>query len=473
MKSINWTLFFILFYLVPTAYSEGVVQVWTTTSDLEKKWEPDEITMLGLNQVPAIATIRIHPDQRFQTILGLGSSLEPATCYNLSLLPQDAQEDTIQKIVDPEIGTGMNLMRICIGTPDFTGDPWYTYNDIPDGDTDPDLEHFSIDKDRAYIIPILKLALEKNPDLLFYASPWSPPGWMTSTGDMIGGHLLPEYYEVYANYFVKFIQAYRSEGIPIYAVTIQNEPGVDRSLETDPTWHYPSCHYNGEQEREFIKNHLGPAFKRSRIDTEIWCYDHNFNEDPTADGDDPGISYPRAVMKDSQAARYVDGVAFHGYAGQPEGMTAFHREFPALPIYFTEGSTFGLKGASKIISYLKNFASSYNAWVTLLNDSGKPNNGPFKASRTLITLNSDKESISYHLDYYMYGHFMKFISRGAVRLGSERTEGIDEIAFQNPDGSNVLVLINPNSEARRISVIAGKSKFTRNILPRSIETCIW
>jgi len=296
---------------------------------------------------------------------------------------------------------------------------------------------------------------------------------MTSTGDMIGGHLLPEHYDSYALYFVKFVQAYEAEGVPIHAVTIQNEPGVDRSLEEDPVWHYPSCRYTGEQERDFIKNHLGPAFKEHGIDTEIWTYDHNFNAEPTEDADDPGIAYPRTVLSDPEAAKFVDGVAFHGYAGTPDGMTVFHKEFPQVPLYFTEGSTFGLRGATKIVSYLENFASSYNAWVTLLDENGKPNNGPFEASRTCVTLDSDRDSVTHHFDYYMYGHFMKFIERGAVRIGCEREEKLDSIAFENPDGSLVLILVNAGRASMVCVEDSGKPVLTTEIPSQSIQTLVW
>src|SRR5262249_48955285 len=148
-------------------------------------------------------------------------------------------------------GINLNLMRICIGTSDFTGDPWYSYDDIPAGRTDPELSHFSIAKDRSYILPILKQAIKINPNLQLFASPWSPPGWMKTTGNMIGGGLLPKWYSAYAHYFVKFIKAYEAEGTPIYAVTVQNEPGVDR--EHQPKMRYPSCKWTAEEERDFIK----------------------------------------------------------------------------------------------------------------------------------------------------------------------------------------------------------------------------
>ena len=224
-----------------------------TAPDVIRWWVSSEDLRLQLAEQPALAwrvsaeargqIIDVKPAETFQTMLGLGSSLEPSTCWNLSRMTAADRERTIDRLVNPKIGIGMNLMRICIGTPDFTGDSWYSYDDVPAGQTDQELRHFSIDKDRAYILPVLKLARAGNPELLFFASPWSPPAWMKSGGSLTGGYLLPQWYATYAEYFVKFVRAYETEGIPIHAVTVQNEPGVDRSFEKDPKWHYPSCRW--------------------------------------------------------------------------------------------------------------------------------------------------------------------------------------------------------------------------------------
>jgi len=450
------------------------VQVWVSSEDMKHTLTAGKPLQFVEKRPPSQDTIKIEDSQSYQAILGMGSSLEPTTCYNIALLPSDEQERVIESLVNPTSGIGMNLMRICIGTPDFTGDPWYSYDDMPPGKTDPELQHFSIEKDRRYIIPVLKLALKKNHDLLFFASPWSPPGWMTSTDNMIGGHLLPEYYGVYAQYFVRFIRAYEAEGIPIYAVTIQNEPGVDRSLERNRRWHYPSCRWTGEQERDFIKNHLGPAFRSHQIKTRIWCYDHNFNVGRTRDGDDPGIAYPRTVLRDPDAAQYVDGVAFHGYAGKPDGMSVFHGEFPEAPLYFTEGSAFRTRGALRIISYFRNWASSYNAWVTMIDEKRGPNNGPFRAGRTCITLNTSDLRVAYHFDYYMYGQFMKFVRRGARRIESNETSPtLSNVAFKNPDGTIVLVVANVAGSKERFAVQWRAKVFQTNLEPRSVATFRW
>jgi glucosylceramidase len=453
------------------------VEVWTTTQGLEKRLErqpPLEwIAGRAANPKPGDVTISVDSQQRHQRMLGMGSSLEHASCFNLSQLTPEDRRAAITRLVNPEGGIGMNLMRICIGTPDFTGDPWYSYDDLPAGESDPELQHFSIDKDRRYVIPILQQALAENPELLFFASPWSPPGWMKSSGSLIGGHLLPEHYPAYAQYFVRFLTAYQAAGIPIHAITVQNEPGVDRQYAT-PKWHYPSCRWTAAQERDFIRDHLGPALHSAGLDTKIWCYDHNYNVAATPDGDDPGIAYPRLILQDPAAAAFVDGVAFHGYAGKPAGMSEFAKEFPEVPIYFTEGSMFGISGAEKIVELLTNGASSYNAWVTMIDTDRKPNNGPFQASRTLVMLDNEKTTVDYRLDYYLYGQFMKFIERGAVRIGTAcDNEKLAHVAFQNPAGEIVLVVVNNSRDERGIDVESSEKSTRLNVAPRSVTTLRW
>ncbi len=418
------------------------------------------------------AVVKVDSTTRFQPMLGMGSSLEPSTCWNLSRMAPTDRAQLMERVVNPTNGLGMNLMRLCIGTPDFTGDPWYSYDDQPPCVTDPELKGFSIEKDRRYILPVIQLARQKNPDLLFFASPWSPPGWMKSTGTMIGGHLLPQHYPAYAEYFVRFIQAYAAEGVPIHAVTVQNEPGVDRAKEKDPKWHYPSCHWTAEQERDFIRDHLGPAFRRHGLKTLIWCYDHNYNERGT--GDDPGIAYPRTILADARAAAFVAGVGFHGYVGGPEGMSVFHREFPDRPIYFTEGSVFGINGAVELIERLRNWASSYNAWVTMLDDNGKPNNGPFEASRTMVMLNPETRKPTYHFEYFMSGQFTKFVPRGAQRIASNAGDkAFANVAFRNRDGVITLIVANTTEQPKPFTIEWGGRSLATGLSPKSVATFLW
>jgi len=449
----------------------GEVEFWLTTSDMrEKLARQSDLTFTGSSGTEDC--IRIDDEATFQTILGLGSSLEPTTCSNFWRLAPSEREELMERLVNEEKGIGMNLMRICIGTPDFTGDAWYSYCDLPAGQSDPELNRFSIERDRAYILPVIKLARRKNPALLFFASPWSPPGWMKSNGTMIGGYLLPRWYPVYAQYFVRFVQAYEAEEIPIYAITVQNEPGVDRAREKNPKWHYPSCRWTAEQERDFIRDHLGPALRKAGLRTRIWCYDHNYNL-KSAEGE-PGLEYPRLILGDPKAAAFIDGVAFHGYTGQPSGMSQFHKEYPNKPIHFTEGSVFGIEGATDLIDRLRNWAVSYNAWVMMLDDKGQPNNGPFDAKYATVALNTKTMRPEYLLDYYLYGQFMKFIPRGAVRIESETQGRVpSHVAFRTSEGHFVLVAGNPAEEERRFAITWDKQSCAVRLPAKSVGTWRW
>jgi O-glycosyl hydrolase len=456
----------------PTLAGSDAIRWWVSSADMQQQFQAQPTLDWQAEIAPKGDRIEVNPAVTFQTMLGLGSSLEPSTCSNLWRMSVTERERTIERLVNPNSGIGMNLMRICIGTPDFTGDAWYSYNDLPRGQTDPELKLFSIEKDRAYILPVLRLARQKTPDLLFFASPWSPPGWMKSTGTMVGGQLLPQWYPAYADYFVKFIRAYEAEGVAIHAVTIQNEPGVDRAKSKDPKWFYPSCHWTGEQEREFIRDHLGPAFRRHGLATRIWCYDHNYNTKPR--GDDPGLAYPLKILSDPAAAQFVGGVAFHGYAGEPSGMSVLQHEFPQMTIHFTEGSVFGVRGGIELIEKLRNWASSYNAWVTILDTKGKPNNGPFEASRTIITFDPATGKATEHFDFFLYGHFMRFIHRGAVRVqSSDSSRSLANVAFRNPGGNLVLVLVNAESRDRSLGIKCGDRVASTRLPGRSVATFVW
>ena len=439
------------------ASAEDLAEVWISSLDMGNRLTQKKPLTFVEEKESELPCIWIDPFGSYQSVLGIGSSLEHATCYNLSKLDPAKREEVIERLVNPERGIGMNLMRICIGTSDFVGEPWYSYDYMPEGETDPDLDHFSIDRDRAYVLPVLKTALEKNPNLLFFASPWSPPGWMKNSGSMCGGRLLPEHYAVYAQYLVRFITAYEAEGIPIYAITVQNEPGVT-------TRSYPSCFWNGEQQRDFIKNHLGPALKKSGLATRIWCFDHNFNN----------VEFPQAILSDPEAAQYVDGVAFHSYEGRPEAMGDFAREFPDKHVYFTEGSTFNVFGAVRIMNFFRNGARSYNAWVTVIDHNRQPNNGPHNCAPTCIVLNSDTLELEYRFDYYMYGHFAKFVKRAAVRLRSAEGDlRFANAAFKNPDGKIVLIVANNRPEEQEFKIQWKDKMILTTLAEKSVGTYVW
>lgn len=442
-----------LFFLAGRQSLSQDVSWWLSSEDMQRVLS--EQPALSFGPAAARADLKLDDAVRYQSILGLGSSLDHATCYNISLLPPEEQERAVERIVSPETGIGMNLMRICIGTPDFTASPWYTYADVPD---DASLEHFSIEEDREYVLPILQIALEKNPDLLFFASPWSPPGWMTSNGKIGGGRFDSKYYAVYARYLAHFIQAYEAEGIPIYAITLQNEPDYN-----PPT--YPTCRWSSQQQAEFIAGHLGPELARQDIDVKIWCWDHNFEP----------LGWPKNVLSDSKAAQYIDGTGFHHYEGAPEAMSRLHDLFPSKNIYLTEGSTFGTRGAIRIIEFLRNWARSYNAWVTIIDDKGQPNPGPHRCSPTCIVLDTATRTLVYRHDYCMYGQFMRFIQRDAVRIESTdfRSQRFGNVAFLNPDDTIALVVANADRNASTFTIAWRGKSFVAEIPACATATFVW
>lgn len=453
----GWTLFLCLLLGGSLGQAADLsVQWWTSTEDGSAKLSPQQPLSFHQNSEPA-SGVQLNPNQRYQSILGLGSSLEHSTCYNLTLLPPERRRQVLTDLLDLHDGIGMSLMRICIGTPDFTASSWYSYNDLPVGETDPELKAFSIARDHEYVLPILREALRINPQLKFFASPWSPPAWMKTNGGITGGRIDPRHFPALARYFVKFLDAYRAEGIPIHALTVQNEPEY-----APPT--YPTCRWTAAQQRDFIRDHLGPAFAARNIETKIWCFDHNFNN--------PG--FPATILRDPQAARYVDGSAFHLYEGKPAAMSRLRDRFPDKHLYFTEGSTYGVEGAQQIISYFRNWARSYNAWVTLIDHRGQPNPGPHDCDPTAIVLNRDTLELDYRFDYFMYGQFMKFIRPGAVRLGSSAARGLpSNVAFENPDGRYVVIAANASATPSPFRLHWSGKTFAATLPPRSVSTFTW
>jgi len=321
--------------LVAAVTAQAQVEIVLSTTTLDHKLTPQDAVSWTDTPPLGVDIIEVDPGTAYQSIVGIGSSLEHATCYNLSLLSGERRDEVLTNLVHPEDGIGMDMMRICIGTSDFAGEPWYTYNDMPDGEEDSDLSGFSIAKDREYVLPTLKRAREINPNLRYVASPWSPPAWMKTNKQIPAGRFDSDYSDVYARYLLKFLDAYAAEGIPVYAMTLQNEPGY-------PDPNYPTCYWRPQQQRDFIRDHVGPLFTENNVETRIWCWDHNYNF----------LKFPRTVLSDPAAAKYVDGTAFHFYEGDVTAMSQLKEELPDKHIYFTEGSTFGVRGAITIMDIL-------------------------------------------------------------------------------------------------------------------------
>jgi glucosylceramidase len=433
------------------------IEQWVSTEDLSRRLTTLDPLPWQEAGEPQADMIVVDPSLRYQSVVGIGSSLEHSTCYNLSLLSPELRDDVLVRLLDPDRGIGMSQMRICIGTPDFTASPWYSYHDLPPGDSDPQLERFSIAKDRAYVLPILQAARRIAPDLKFQASPWSPPAWMKTNGALTGGEIDPAHFATYALYLAKFVAAYEAEGLPIYAITLQNEPQYNPDT-------YPTCGWTAEQQRDFVRDHLGPLWRERELRPLIWCFDHNFN--------DPGFA--ATVLADANAAQFVDGTAFHHYEGEPSAMSELRARFPDKSLYFTEGSTFGVGGAAEIIRFFRNWARCYNAWVTMIDRDLQPNPGPHDCSPTCIVLDPASRTVEYRFEYYMYGHFSKFIRPGAVRIAaSEPGTGISTTAFQHDDGAVALVVANERETDVRLTIACAGKHALVDLPARSVATLRW
>jgi glucosylceramidase len=380
--------------------------------------------------------IIIDPAKKFQTLLGIGGALTDAAAETYYKLPKDKQQEILQAYFDPQNGIGYSLGRTHINSCDFSSES-YTYVKKDDKD----LSSFNIAHDLKYRIPFIKEALAvAGKDFSLFVSPWSPPAWMKSNNDMLhGGSLLPEYYDSWADYYVKFIQAYEKEGIPIWGLTVQNEPMAIQ------TWE--SCVYSAQQERDFLKDHLGPAMERAGLQgKKILIWDHN-----------RGMMYQRAqgVLDDPGAAKYVWGVGFHWYVGDNfENVKRVKEAYPKVNVLLTEAclSPFDLNKihewqwgetyARSMINDFNNGAVGWTDWNVLLDQTGGPNHVNNFCFAPII---GDTQSgrLYYMNSYYYIGHFSKFIRPGARRIISSSTmDTLITTAFLNPNGRIAVVVLN-------------------------------
>jgi glucosylceramidase len=405
--------------------------------------------------------IHLDTNQCYQEILGFGAALTDASCYLLEQAGAERRRSLLNDCFGPE-GLRLSVARTCIGSSDYSLTP-YSYDDTPT--PDPDLKHFTIEHDRKYILPCLREVRQLNPGLFFFSSPWSPPGWMKAGNSLLGGSMRKSCFAAYAQYFVKFLEGYKAEGITIDAVTIQNE------VDTDQDGRMPQALWGQEYEAAFVKDHLGPALAQASPETRIWIIDHNYN------------LWGRAVdeLSDPAVYKYVDGIAWHGYFGSPEAMARVHQMFPEKNAYWTEGgpdisapdyATDWTKWSSTFAGILRNWAKCIVSWNLVLDESGKPNIGPFSCGG-LVTLNSRTHEIVRSGQYWALAHYSKVIQRGGRVFGSwGDLPGVDHLAVENPDGTRALVLTNKGTE-RRIQCTLASQSLNIDLPANSITSLLW
>jgi glucosylceramidase len=445
------------------------VSVWITTRDERLLLTPSAPAVFGTTSGTAAFTIDIADDQVFQRMVGFGASLTESSAWLLyNTLDQSTRSALLRQLFSPTTGIGLSFLRQPIGASDFSLSH-YSYDDLPAGQTDFPLARFSIARDRTYIIPSLLEAKRLNPRLSIMGTPWSPPGWMKTSGSMIGGSLKTDAYSAFAAYLVKFVQAYAAEGVPVQSVTLQNEP---RFVPAD----YPGMHMSPQQQAVLIARHVGPAFAAAGLQTQIFVWDHNWNEP----------EYAVAVLQDPEAGRFATGSAFHCYAGQPEAMSIVHDSHPDKSLYMTECSS-GFWGPrdfggslitnvrTLIIRGTRNWAEAIVKWNLVLDENDGPHTGGCTNCTGVATIQRATRTFRLTADYYALGHASRFVVPGARRVGSTtfESQGLETVAFVNPDGSHALIALNTSSLARRVNVVWNGQSFRYDLPAGAVATFTW
>lgn len=422
--------------------------------------------------IPYAFTVSFCEEPTVENFLGFGVAVTGSSCYNLSLLENEKRKALLQDLYGSD-GLCLSVGRLSIGASDYS--PYvYSYCDVKE---DRSLKSFSIEKDRAYILPVLHEIIFLRPDLYFIASPWSPPGWMKTSGTMSGGFMRREYIDCYAEYILKFLEAYEKEGIPIAALTVQNE------CQGDQDGRMPACIWHPDDEADFalvLRKKLAERDKKCAL----LLLDHNFSNVSR-------LLYQLSHFPALQEA--VNGAAFHYYCGSPSMTEAFRKAFPALDWHFTEGGprlydrydTDWCKWGVIAANSLSHGCKSFTGWNLLLDECGGPNVGPFFCGG-LVTLNRETQALSYSGQYRALRHFSRHIQKGASIYAAKPsedcmgyssypngTEPLGVVAAVNPDGSHTVELVNPRSESVRIQYFFRGKWWYAALPPDSISTLVF
>lgn len=377
--------------------------------------------------------ITVAAAKTYQEHLGFGGAFTDAACFTFNRLSGDARAALFHEMFDPkEMGLGAG--RVCIGSSDYST-KMYSYDE---GEPDPELSRFSIEHDRAYILPILREVRRVNPDFHLLASPWSPPGWMKPNGSMLGGCMHRKTMAPYAKYFVKFLQSYAAEGVHINAVTSQNE------VDTEQDSNMPACAWPQEYEMSFVSDHLGPALAAAGLDTAVWLLDHNYN------------LWGRAIcsLDNPEVRRYCHAVAWHGYVGTPEMIGRVHEAHPEVEMFWTEGgpdvdakdyATDWCNWGGTFTGAMRNWCRAIIGWNLALDETGHPNIGPFRCGGT-VTIDSRSAQISRSGHFWATSHFSRSVRRGARRVESAGgPSAVQHVAYIDANAGSRTVLLLTNS----------------------------
>jgi len=449
----------------------ATVQAWVTTGDRSKLLAHEADARFSDAMVKMAAdtpVIVIDPSTRYQQVAGFGAAITDASAYLIQQRMAPPQRDELMRELFGRAGQGIGLSftRLTIGASDFSRNH-YSFDDMPPGQSDPQLQHFSIDAQRGTVLPAVKAALAINPQLKVMASPWSAPGWMKSTDSLVQGTLKPEAFDAFARYLNRYVDAMKQEGVNISALTLQNEPHFEPA-------DYPGMRVDPAKRAAFIGGHLGPLLARANPGTAIFDWDHNWDEPDS----------PATVLADPQAARFVAGIAWHCYAGNVGVQATLHDKFPDKDTWFTECSggrwspdwAKNLQFFTKtlVIDTTRGWARGVLFWNLALDENDSPHLGGCKDCRGVVTIDSKTGAVTRNVEYYALAHASRFVLPGARRIGSsEEVKGLANVAFRNPDGSIALVVANGAAQAQTFAVKLGKQSFRYTLPASSVATFAW
>ncbi|MER7008012.1 ricin-type beta-trefoil lectin domain protein [Dactylosporangium sp. NPDC000555] len=460
----------------PNALAAGeTVNVWlTTTSDAGGR----NVTQ-GLAQQAAMGftsgtggagqNITVNDATRYQTFTGGGASFTDTAAWLMNssgALSASTRNTVMQKLFDPNNGIGLSFLRNPMGASDLAR-YGYSYDDRPAGQTDPSLAYFSIAHDLADVLPLTKQAQQLNPQLTTMASPWTAPAWMKDNGNLNGGWLQSQYYAAYAQYFVKYIQAYKAQGVKVDFVTPQNEPTCCAG--------YPSMSWNGSGLDFFVASNLLPAFHAAGLSTKVLVHDWNWDMYDSYAA--PSVN-DAAIRNDS----LFGGIAWHGYGGNVTKQTSVHNQYPGVDAYSTEhsGGTWIANQQKEdmlnLIDYGRNWSKSFTKWSLAVDQNGGPHYGGCGTCTGLITVhNGDSRSgqVDYTIEYYTMGHLTKFVKPGAWRVDSTANASVPNIAYLNTDGTRALIAYNNTGSTQQVTVNWSGQHFTYSLPTRTSATFTW
>lgn len=467
------------------------IEAWVTTGDRSALFEKQAETVSFSNRdTRRGAAIVIDENQPMQLIDGFGFALTGGSAELMMKMSATERNRLIRELFDTdENNVGISYIRLSIGASDLNSFV-FSYNDLKEGETDLELKKFDLFQDYKDVIPVMKEILAINPKIKILGSPWSAPAWMKTNNNVRGGALKPEYYNVYARYFVKYIEAMKKEGIILDAITVQNEPLNSKNT--------PSMQWHPAEQRDFIKNHLGPEFKKAGITAKVILFDHNLDR----------IDYPLTTLRDPEAAQYVDGSGFHHYGGDFNAMSILHAARPDKHIYFTEQMVVEKPGSPTIdiaaqvkrliIGASRNWSRNVILWNFAADPLNDPHtdNGGCSMCQGAVTLDGDK--VSRNLAYYTIAHASKFVRPGSVRIASttrgdrsvsltedeerpgavrvaviEDSEILPNVAFKTPEGKTVLIVANDTYSVNSFRIQYNGQFANLRLNPGAVGTYVW